>query len=107
MLITCVSAAEMPPRVQEEKLPDGKRRFVLSDGFVPVKSEDNEQSTMVQGRQADFVLGTDRTETASDVEADFDGWWGYAVSWRAADDTPTTDERLNALEEAVLALIGG
>ena len=51
MLYLCVMAAELPPKVQEEKLPDGRRRFVLSDGFEAVEQNEEERSPMFQGAQ--------------------------------------------------------
>lgn len=107
MLYLCVMAAELPPKVQEEKLPDGRRRFVLSDGFEAVEQNEEERSPMFQGAQADFVLGSDRTETAADIEAAFDSWWDYAAAWQSIKAAPTTEERLEALEEAIMAMMGG
>lgn len=106
MLYLCVMAAEMPPKVREEKLPDGRRRFVLSDGFSPVETEE-EQAPMYQGAQADFILGNDRTETSADIEGAFDSWWDYAAAWQSIEAAPTTEERLEALEEAIMAMMGG
>ena len=107
MLYLCVMAAELPPRVQEEKLPDGRHRFVLSDGFAAVEQNEEEQTPMYQGTQADFVLGADRTETAADIEAAFTAWWDYAAAWQSMEAVPTTEERLEALEEAIMAMMGG
>lgn len=107
MLYLCVMAAELPPRVQEEKLPDGRHRFVLSDGFAAVEQNEEEQAPMYQGTQADFVLGADRTETAADIEAAFTAWWDYAAVWQAVENKPTVEERLEALEEAIGAIMGG
>lgn len=107
MLYLCVMAAAMPPKVQEEKLPDGRRRFVLSDGFAAVEQDEEEQAPMFQGTQADFVLGADRTEAAADIEAAFDAWWDYATEWQSMEAAPTTEERLEALEEAIMAMMGG
>ena len=106
MLYLCVMAAEMPPKVREEELPDGRRRFVLSDGFSPVETEE-EQAQMYQGAQADFILGNDRTETSADIEGAFEAWWNYAAVWQAAENKPTVEERLEALEEAIGAIMGG
>lgn len=106
MLYLCVMAAEMPPKVREEKLPDGRRRFVLSDGFSPVETEEK-QAQMYQGTQADFILGNDRTETSADIEGAFGSWWNYAAEWEAAESKPSVEERLEALEEAFGAIVGG
>lgn len=103
MLHSNVMAAEKPETVQIETLPDGKRRVILSRNFEEKRDEDG---TSWVGEQAVFVLEPDRAETADDITAAFDGWWEYAAAYSQDNTTPTVEQRLESVENAMLAMMG-
>lgn len=103
MLHNNVIAAEKPEAVLIEKLPGGTRRVVLSRNFAECQDEDG---TSWRGEQAVFVLEPDRAETADDITAAFDGWWEYAAVYSQDNTTPTVEQRLESVENALLAMMG-
>lgn len=103
MLHSNVMAAEKPETVQIETLPDGKRRVILSRNFEEKRDEDGASWV---GDQADFCLEPDREETAEDIAAAFDDWWEYAAAYSQDDAAPTVEQRLESVEDALLAMMG-
>ena len=103
MLHSNVMAAEMQEKVQIETLPDGKRRVILSRNFEEKRDEDG---TSWVGEQAVFTLEFDRTESMEEIEAKFDDWWQYAECCDIGSKEPTVEERLESVENAILAMIG-
>ena len=103
MLHSKVMAAEMPEKVQIETLPDGKRRVILSRNFEEKRDEDG---TSWVGEQAVFTLEYDRAESREEIEACFDDWWQYAECCDIGSREPTVEERLESVENALLAMMG-
>lgn len=103
MLHSNVMAAEKPETVAIEHLPGGTRRVVLSRNFVAHQDEDG---TSWRGEQAVFVLEPDRAETAEDIAAGFDGWWDYAAAYSQDNTAPTVEQRLESVENVLLAMMG-
>lgn len=103
MLHNNVIAAEKPEAVLIEKLPGGTRRVVLSRNFAAHQDDDG---TGWRGEQAVFVLEPDRMESAEDIAAGFDGWWEYAAAYSQDSATPTVEQRLESVENALLAMMG-
>lgn len=103
MLHSNVMAAEKPEAVVIEKLPDSTKRVILSRNFAEHHDEDG---TSWSGEQAIFVLEPDRTETAEEIAAGFDGWWEYAASYIQDSAAPTLEQRLESVEAALLAMMG-
>ena len=103
MLHSNVMAAEKPETVQIETLPDGKRRVILSRNFEEKRDEDG---TSWVGDQAVFTLEFDRTESKEEIEAGFDDWWKYAECCDIGSQVPTVEERLESVENAILAMMG-
>ena len=103
MLHSNVMAAEKPETVQIETLPDGKRRVILSRDFEEKRDEDGASWV---GKQAVFTLEFDRTESMEEIEAKFDDWWQYAECCDIGSREPTVEERLESVENAILAMMG-
>lgn len=103
MLHNNVMAAEKPEAVVIEILPGGTRRVILSRNFAAHQDKDG---TSWRGEQAVFILEPDRAETADDITAGFDGWWEYAAAYSRDSATPTVEQRLESLENALLAMMG-
>ena len=102
MLHEKVMCAAAPEKVTEELLPEGGRRIVLSADFAEIENADG---SCWCGNQADFLLPTDRTETAADIEESFSDWWEYAVGYDPTAPVPSLEDRVNDLESALLALL--
>ena len=103
MLHSNVMAAEKPEAVVIEKLPGGTRRVVLSRNF---SEHQGEEGTSWVGEQAVFTLDYDRSEGREEIEAVFDDWWRYASCCDIGGKEPTVEERLESVENAILAMIG-
>ena len=84
-----------PESVVMEKLPDGSIRVILHADITATKDDDG---TVYQYKEVDFILPDDRQETQASIKKSFDAWWAYATE----DHTPPTiEERLELLEEIV------
>lgn len=103
MLHSNVMSAEKPEYAVVEQLPDGTRRVVLSKNITAVDDDDGRSWVF---DQADFCLEPDRTETAEEIAAGFDGWWEYAAAYLQDDTAPTVEQRLESVEAALLSMMG-
>lgn len=90
-----------PERVVVEQFPDGTKNIRLSDNIV---ESTGESGTVYTYDEVEFIAPEGREITAESVIADFEAWWLYGS---ASGEPVTVEDRLNALEEAVLGLIGG
>lgn len=102
MLYADVVTGKKPETVAMETLPDNTRRVILSRNFAQFEDQDG---AGWRGQQAIFDLGADRTETAADISAAFDGWWEHAASYTPP-VSPTVEQRLENMEAALLAMMG-
>lgn len=102
MLYVDVVTGDKPETVKIEILPGSTRRVILSRNFTRFEDQDG---AGWRGEQAVFDLGADRTETAADISAAFDGWWEYAASYTPP-VSPTVEQRLENMEAALLAMMG-
>lgn len=82
-----------------ERLPDGTANVRLA---ADIKEEDREGQTIYVYDEAVFTLGTDRTETAEEIQSNFDAWWAYGI--QPEEPMPTIEERLELVE---MMLMGG
>lgn len=90
-----------PNRVTVETWPDGTKYVRLIDN---VTEETTEEGKKYVYDEVSFPAPEDREVTAESVNTDFDDWWLYG----AEDPIPlTVNERLDAIEETILAIIGG
>ena len=103
MLHSNVMAAEKPEYVVVEQLPDGTRRVVLSKDAAAVENEDGKSWVF---DQADFCLEPDRVETKESIQEHFDSWWEHAVGYNQEMPTLTVDQRLENIENVLLAMMG-
>ena len=103
MLHSNVMAAEKPEYVVVEQLPDGTKRVILSKNATAVENEDGESWVF---DQADFCLEPDREETKASIQDRFDSWWDYAVGYNQGVPTLTVEQRLENMENALLAMMG-
>lgn len=90
-------AAEKPRKVTIEKLPDGRRRIILTDNTA--KKEDKKAGTSYTYDVADFYLPDDRTETVKSITESFTDWWEYG---KTSQEETTLEERVSVLEELAL-----
>ena len=103
MLHSNVIAAEKPEYVVVEQLPDGTRRVVLSKDATAVESEDGKSWVF---DQADFCLEPDREETKESIQERFDSWWDHAVGYNQDMPALTVEQRLESVENVLLAMMG-
>lgn len=100
MLYTA-EATDKPKKVTIEKLPDGRKRILLTDNVT--KKEDEETGTSYSYDVVDFYLPDDRTETVKSITENFAGWWEYG---RTPQEKMTLEDRVSVLEELALGQIG-
>lgn len=92
-----------PASVRLEKLPDGKRRVILTRNVSKGTTTDEEVTqTIYTYEEAVFYLPADRQETIKSITENFDAWWACAGEEVVA---PTLEERVAANEEALAALL--
>lgn len=83
-----------PAPVVAYQRPDGITSVRMAND---IREEDRDGQTIYVYDEAVFDLGADRTETAADIEAAFDGWWLYGTQ---PDEAPMTlEERIEIIEE--------
>lgn len=82
-----------------ERLPDGTANVRLA---ADIKEEDREGQKIYVYDEAVFTLEADRTETAEEIQSNFDAWWTYGI--QPEEPMPTIEERLELVE---MMLMGG
>lgn len=103
MLHSNVMAAEKPEYVLVEKLPDGTKRVILSKNASAVENKGGKSWVF---DQADFCLEPDREETKVSIQERFDSWWEHAVGYNQDIPALTVEQRLENMENALLAMMG-
>lgn len=99
MLLTSTESSIRPSAVTLERLPDGTANVRMANNIA---EEDRDGQTVYVYDEAVFALGTDREETAEDIQADFESWWEYGI--QPEEPIPTIEERLELVE---MILMGG
>jgi len=84
--------------------------FLLPNGSVDVFLRKNETTQAdeeggIQYVAEEVYFRVDATVTKEDIEQNFEHWWGVGSKKAVAE--PTGEERLQALEQAMLELILG
>jgi hypothetical protein len=90
------SNAELP-KVLVEYLPDDRTKVILT------KDNTQDEEGAFTCSMAEFFLPEDREETEESIEESFEAWWKYAEA--EGEDIASTEERIEALEEAVDTII--
>lgn len=99
---------ERPQRVEIDVLPEGGQYVRLHDHAEQVtlpQEGDGPAQTMWECDEVVFRLGPDRRSTKEGIEAAFDDWWAYGTEWGPDAVAPTVEERVAALEAAMLDLV--
>lgn len=80
-----------------ENLPDARTKVILT------KDKAQDEDGMYVYSMAEFYLPEDRQETAETIEENFEAWWKFAEA--DSEEAATTEERIEALEEAIDSII--
>lgn len=99
MLLKNTKSTTMPSAVLLKAREDGKKDVRMADN---IREEEREDGPVIVYDEVVFVLSEDRTETAEDIEANFEAWWDYGS--QPEEPTPTIEDRVRAIEDY---LIGG
>lgn len=101
MLWNNTESTVKPNAVNLGVMPDGTRFVRLADNIREEIREDNdEKQTIYVYDEVSFELGVDRTETAEDIEAEFEAWWAFGAE--PAEEAPTLEERVAMLEDFII-----
>ncbi len=89
-----------PEEAEIRQTAQGEQIIYLRRNVVETQGDDDKGYSY---DEAVFVLPDDRSgETVSSITANFAEWWAYAA--HCHDKTPTADERISDLEDAVMTL---
>lgn len=99
MLYTA-EAADKPRKVTIEHLPDDRNRVLLTNNAEKVEREDGTAYTY---DVVEFYLPDGQKATVKAITEEFDTWWEYG---QAPEDETTVEDRVSALEDLVLGLLG-
>lgn len=109
MLYENVQSVDQPVPVELDTLPDGNKTARLHDNIVTVSvpgEGEDEPSTAYLCTEVVFPLPYGRDETVSSITAAFADWWAYGAAHTPADDLPpTTEQRVDALESMMAAML--
>lgn len=101
MIIHNVTSSAQPASVTREALPEGGVLVRLADNISAITDEDGAEAWAYD--EAVFRLPEGRDDTTAQIQADFAAWWAYASE---EDRTPTLEQRVADIEDALLALLG-
>ena len=99
MLLKNTENTTLPSAVLLKVMEDGSRDVRMAG---EAHEEEREDGKVYVYDKVVFTLGADRTETAEDIESNFDEWWDYGS--QPEEPTPTIEDRVRAIEDY---LIGG
>ena len=99
MLLTNTESSTRPSAVLMDVREDGTKIVRMANN---IREEERDEQTVFVYDEALFELGADRTETAEDIEEDFNDWWEFGI--QPEEPLPTLEERIAAIEDI---LIGG
>ncbi len=86
--------------------PDGRKCVRLADNVQEeVREDEHGEQTVFVYDEVLFELDADRTETAQDIEDHFSEWWIFGSE--PEETLPTVEERLDAIEELMMEILGG
>jgi len=105
-MITSENLDHSPQAVTLETMPNGTKCLWLRKEITKKTSDapDGETGgTTYDCTTAYCQLEADRTDvTADSVANEFDNWWEYAAAWTGAEQTPTLEERISAIETMLM-----
>ena len=101
MITLNVNSNVSPDRVKIDNLPDGRKVVLLSNNVHQIVVD---ETTMYEYDAVEFDMPSDREDTISDIERDFDEWWEFG---QQEFEEITLEQRVTDLEELVVSLIGG
>ena len=106
MYFTGTEGTVRPDSVSMCVWPDGRKCVRLSDNIQEIFREDDQGGQIIYVYdEVLFELDADRTETVQDIEENFEDWWIYGSEPEEA--PPTVEERLDAIEELMMEMLGG
>ena len=100
-MVVKTQAAEKLPDAEVFNLPEGGQYVVLRRNQATEEIEDGTVYT------ADEVSFRYKGDPLTAKTANTEQWWQYGASYDPNAHAPTTDERLAAVEDAVLAMLMG
>ena len=98
---------EAPPSVRVEHLEKGTNVWMHKEPIevrTPAEGEGQPDQVAYVADTA-FFFTPDHVE-AEEIMGDFDGWWEYAETWTADQESPTVEQRIDDLEAALLSMLG-
>ena len=102
MLYTGTVSASRPDKVKLENLQEGKTVVRLADHITEEVVDERPSFTY---DEVVFNLPEDREETVETITEGFAAWWEFGQQEEEAE--ATLEERLAALEDAIMELLGG
>jgi hypothetical protein len=102
-----IKYAEFSVKPSEVELAADGKWVVLNRSInKEQRTDDNGTYSVWAAEQVAFNLPYGRIETVASIEANFDAWFSYGAAW-AQEKAPTIEERLEAIEETLVAVLGG
>ena len=98
MFIKDTTSNLQPSRVLVDENTDGSKTVRLA-GEAEEFTEDGQ--TFYRFDEVLFTLEAGRTETAEDIEEDFDDWWEFGS--QDEEPLPTLEERVAMLEDFIIS----
>lgn len=77
----------------------GEEKHIILHDNIHTETEEDGQEMYVYDAVT-IQLDKERTETAEDIQEDFDAWWEYGS--QPEESVPTLEERVAAIEEFLL-----
>lgn len=98
MLLKDTRSNAQPSAVLVDDWQDGTKSVRMAGN---IREEAGEDGTVFVYDEVTFELEAGRTETAADIEADFDEWWAFGS--QPVEPLPTLEERVAAIEDYIVS----
>lgn len=98
MLLKDTKSSVQPSAVLMDNWQDGTKSVRLAGN---IREEESDGQVIFVYDEVKFDLEAGRTETAADIEADFDEWWAFGS--QPVEPLPTLEERVAAIEDYIVS----
>lgn len=98
MLLKDTKSSVQPCAVLMDEREDGTKAVRLADN---VREETEDGQVMYVYDEVLFELEAGRTETAEDIEEEFEDWWDFGS--QPEEPLPTLEERVAAIEDYIIS----
>lgn len=98
MLLKDTKSSVQPSAVLVDEWADGTKSVRLAGN---IREEEEDGQTVYTYDEVTFDLEEGRTETASDIEEEFDDWWAFGS--QPEEPLPTLEERVAAIEDYIVS----